>query len=218
MSGSVSTLAERILDELAEHGVPLDDDDLAASLGVVRQAVNQACRQLAKRELVVRDVGAAGKIVNQLRTPRAEPARVSRASVRLVKPPLVPGSGSLLTEDEVKQAVKEHLEAQGYEVKVAWARAQGIDLDATKIGGRVVVEAKGAVALQPQQVNYFLGALGELLQRMTDPAARYGLALPDNKQYRGLVSRLPELAKARLGLVVYFVRRQGAGWEVEEVE
>ena len=45
----------------------------------------------------------------------------------------------------------------------------------------------------PQQVNYFLGAIGELTQRMADPDAVYGLALPDNRQYRGLVDRLHAL-------------------------
>jgi hypothetical protein len=34
-----------------------------------------------------------------------------------------------------------------------------------------------------------IGALGELLQRMTESNAVYGLALPDNAQYRGLVER-----------------------------
>lgn len=42
---------------------------------------------------------------------------------------------------------------------------------------------------------------------MTD--ARYGLALPDHRQYRGLVERLPALARDRLHLVVYFVGRDG---------
>lgn len=68
-----------------------------------------------------------------------------------------------------------------------------------------MLEAKGEVLLQPQQVNYFLGTLGELVQRMDDPDTTYGLALPDNRQYRGLVSRLPSLARDRLGLRVLFV-------------
>src|SRR5207302_9167751 len=93
---------------------------------------------------------------------------------------------------------------------------RGIDIDARKDGSHVVIEAKGAVALQPQQVNYFLGALGELIQRMDDSDARYGLALPDNPQYRGLVSRLPKLAKERLVLAVYFVRREGDRLLVDE--
>lgn len=77
-----------------------------------------------------------------------------------------------------------------------------------------MLEAKGAVARNAQQVNYFLGALGELVQRMDDPSATYGLALPDNRQYRGLVSRLPALAVQRLGLVFYLVARSSDGLRV----
>jgi len=35
----------------------------------------------------------------------------------------------------------------------------------------MLLEAKGSAMNPPQQVNYFLGALGELLQRMSDPEA-----------------------------------------------
>ncbi len=72
-----------------------------------------------------------------------------------------------------------------------------------------MIEAKAEVKLQPQQANYFLGALGELIQRMDDPGANYALALPDNRQYRGLVGRLPEYAVERLGLVVFWVDGDG---------
>lgn len=60
------------------------------------------------------------------------------------------------------------------------------------------------------KVNYFLGALGELVQRMGDPAASYGLALPDHRQYRGLVEQLPSLARERSHLRIWFVRADGA--------
>ena len=63
----------------------------------------------------------------------------------------------------------------------------------------------------PQQLNYFLGALGELLHQMSNPAATYGLALPDSQQYRGLAARLPALAWQRLRLTVLFVSRGDAG-------
>jgi len=46
--------------------------------------------------------------------------------------------------------------------------------------------------------------LGELVQRIEDPHASYGIALPDNRQYRGLVDRLPALAKERLRLAVFW--------------
>ena len=58
-------------------------------------------------------------------------------------------------------------------------------------------------------MNYFLGMLGELVQRMDDAQASYGIALPNNRQYRGLVDRLPALAEERLRLVVFWVSREG---------
>ncbi len=94
---------------------------------------------------------------------------------------------------------------RGYAVTVAWARTRGVDILATRPDSRLVLEAKGEASLQPQQVNYFLGALGELVQRMDVRDTTYGLALPDNRQYRGLVSRLPPFARERLGLRVFFV-------------
>jgi hypothetical protein len=45
---------------------------------------------------------------------------------------------------------------------------------------------------------------------MDDPNARYALALPDNRRYRGLVSRLPRLARHRLQLTILFVGPGGA--------
>lgn len=55
------------------------------------------------------------------------------------------------------------------------------------------------------RVNYFLAILGELLQRMDDPNAKYSIALPDFPQFRRLWNRLPELAKVRTGITALFV-------------
>jgi hypothetical protein len=60
-------------------------------------------------------------------------------------------------------------------------RERGIDILATQDGERWVIEAKGQAARGLQQVNYFLGALGELVQRMDRDEARYGLALPSDQ-------------------------------------
>lgn len=206
----MTTLAERILVSLRSAGVDLDDDELAARLGVVRQAINQAARRLEAQKQLTRYVGSSGKLVNRL----AAGGTPDRLPVQQLAP--APRSSGHLTEDEVKQAVKSYLEARGYEVSVAWGRARGVDIDARCATGRILIEAKGAVSLQPQQVNYFLGALGELVQRMSDDTATYALALPDNSQYRGLVSRLPPLARERLRLVVYFARRVADGFDVTE--
>ena len=60
-------------------------------------------------------------------------------------------------------------------------RVRGIDIDARHPDGRrYLIEAKAEVGKNgPQQVNYFVGMLGELVQRMDDVQASYGIALPD---------------------------------------
>lgn len=58
-------------------------------------------------------------------------------------------------------------------------------------------------------MNYFLNVPGELVQRMDDPDAAYGLAVPNHRQYHGLVDRLPLLARRRLSLDVLFVEKSG---------
>jgi hypothetical protein len=205
----VATIAERILEAI--RYAPLDDDVLAERLGVSqRQSINQAARRLEALGRLRRYIGPDGKIINSLIDENAPPSLAESPSPSLALP------NSLLTEDEVKAAVHDHLAAQGFEVVIAWGRIRGIDIDARHPDGpRYVIEAKAEVALQPQQVNYFIGALGELVQRMDDPNATYGLALPDNRQYRGLVARLPTLARRRLGLVVFWVRRDADGLHVD---
>lgn len=64
------------------------------------------------------------------------------------------------------------------------------------------------------RVNYFLGVLGELLQRMSDPEAKYSIALPDLPQFRRLWDRLPAQAKGRTGISALFVNDSG---RIEEV-
>jgi biotin operon repressor len=212
------TLAGRIVSKLRVEGTPLDDDDLAARLGVVRQAVNQACRRLAASGVLVREVGRDGKLINRLTSTSSPQPLPDRPAPQVRDHPAFQDVTSpYLPQDEVKAAVKGHLEAKGYTVTVAWGRALGADLDAKGPAGRIIIKAKGAVALQPQPANYFIGALGELVQRMGDPDARYALALPDNKQYRNLVAGLPALAWERLRLRVYFVGKTHAGFVVDEL-
>ena len=206
----VATIAERIL--AAIRYSPLDDDVLAKRLGVSqRQAINQAARGLEVQGKLKRVVGPDGKIVNALvdrQINSGPPAGALR--VTSIQP------GGPISEDEVKGAVRDHLKAGGFEVQVAWGRVRGIDIEANHLDGRrYVIEAKAETgASGPQQVNYFLGMLGELLQRMNDPESTYGIALPDNDQYRGLVERLPRLVRERLGLVVFWVARGEAGFAV----
>lgn len=208
----MADMQTRILEALRTARKPLDDDELARVLGVVRQQVNQAARILAERKQTIRYHGRSGKLVNAIndRAALPEPSDSENAEV-------VPADREgRLSEDEVKRAVVDRLKAEGWTVEVAWGRSPGIDIEARRGDERLVIEAKGEVALQPQQHNYFVGALGELVQRLDDPNARYGLALPNHRQYHGLVDRLPEEAKKRLNFVVYWVERGPEGVRVTD--
>ena len=59
------------------------------------------------------------------------------------------------------------------------------------------------------RVNYFLHILGEILQRMNDPNAKYSIAFPDIMQFHNLWNRLPSLAKKRIGISAIFVNQMG---------
>ena len=126
------------------------------------------------------------------------------------------GSSEFLSEDEIKGAVADCLRASGHAVEVKWGHAHGIDIDAKRSNKRIIIEAKGEVALNPQQKNYFVGAFGELVREMDDPDAAHGLALPDNAQYRNLVKKLPALAREKMKLRVFMVSRTVDGFDVIE--
>lgn len=204
----MATLADRVVQVLRAVSHPMDDDELAGGIGVIRQAVNQACRRLEAQGLVRRYVGANSKIVNELVDGTARPASTPTETARPAPSP--PAAGQPISEDEVKAVVRDFLTARGLHVEVRWGRDRGVDITASGPNERWVIEAKGEVFSPQQQGNYFLGALGELIQRMDDPHARYALALPDTPRCRGLVHRLPTLARRRLGLTVFFVHRSGA--------
>ena len=199
-AGQPPTVAQRVIAALREHG-PKNDDQLAALIGADRHHVNQVARALEKGEMLKRSVGPRGKLINVL-------VRDAGAGAK-AEPPAKTQPTQLMAEDTVKRALYAYLEARGCIGRVAWAHAPGIDIDVTGPDGRLIIEAKGEAASNPQQLNYFLGALGELVQRMSDESARYGLAFPDNRQYRRLASRLPTPVWPRLRLVVYLVAADG---------
>jgi len=114
-----------------------------------------------------------------------------------------------LSEDEIKQVLDRWLSSKGWETNVAWGHARGIDIEAMRGSQRWIIEVKGPGSRQPMRVNYFIGILGETLQRMDDPKAKYSIALPDLVQYRGLWGRLPVLAKKRTKISILFVAVDG---------
>jgi hypothetical protein len=115
-----------------------------------------------------------------------------------------------MSEDEVKARVGAWLKTSDWQAEIAWGKRRGTDILAVNGDARWLIEAKGGGSLNAMRVNYFLMILGEILQRMEDPTARYSIALPDMVQFRRLWTRLPQLAKDRLALTALFVASDGS--------
>ena len=179
-----------------------------------QRTTNQACRQLeraGKLRRSLRDDGligsypGAGLYMSSTRRSVKEDARAIAATT----------SGRALQEDEVKARLDDWLIAAGWRTRIAWGKERGVDIEAVgRNGERWLIEVKGCGSRHAMRVNYFLAVLGESLQRMDDPNARYSIALPDMAQYHGLWERLPQLAKERTGLSLLFV---GADGQVREL-
>lgn len=169
--------------------------------------INQACRLMASKGLLSRRLRADGRIGNyrigaEPKAPVISPVSDSARAERVD-----------LSEDDVKRHLSRWLEAAGWAVTVAWGKARGADIVARRANLCWIIEAKGAGSLQPMRVNYFLAILGETLQRMDNPGAKYSIAIPDLAQFRGLWHRLPDLAKQRTGITAVFVSLDG---QIEE--
>lgn len=206
----MSTFREKLI-ALVHDSPGLTDRELTDRLvgkSAGQQAVNQAARSLVSRGHVIRKQHADGKIGNY------PASKDGAATVLPVTPARSAHVASGLSEDDVKRCVKEWLESDGWQVVVRWGRERGTDNEATRDGGCWVIEAKGCGSLNAMRVNYFLGMLGEILQRMDDVAARYSIALPDIQQFRRLWERLPEVAKSRTRITALFVSTDGAVVEV----
>lgn len=202
------TLTQRIL-EAVQKQPGITDRRLAEALfglGTPQQRVNGECLRMAGRGLIDRKNRPDGLIGNFCTGKEVEHLPVAE--------PVAPANGTVFSEDQLKTVLEGWLQAQGWTVEIAWAKTRGIDLHARRGKERWIIEAKGSGSLDAMRVNYFLGVLGETLQRMDDPEAAYSIAVPDVKQFRNLWARLPLLAKQRTKITALFVTRDG---QVEQV-
>lgn len=165
-----------------------------------QQPLNIACRSLEKKGFIARRKRHDGRIGNYptgaVPDPTPDPAGVDAPTDKL-------------TEDELKRALKAWLESDGWDVAVAWGGAHGVDIAARRNKELWLIEVKGRGSRPPMRVNYFLAILGETLQRMSEPQAKYSIALPDLPQFRRLWGRLPALAKERTHISALFVSETG---------
>jgi hypothetical protein len=170
--------------------------------GIHPSQVNQICRHLEAAGRLVRRAREDGRIGNYATD---LPVIEQRAPVGVSQ-----ASADGLSEDQVKAHVKSWLELDGWSVEVAWGKQRGVDLIAKRGAEIWLIEAKGCGSRPEMRVNYFIGMLGELLQRMSLPDARYSIALPDMQQFRRLWDRLPALARERTQITAIFVSTEGA--------
>jgi hypothetical protein len=197
---------ERVLDFVSKFP-GRDDDEIASALKITpRQSVNQICRRMCDEKIIRRERGPRGKIVNFSTgyLPQAGASTVQQSK----------GNSDAMSEDQVKTALKTILERDGWSVKVAWGRARGIDIVALRGAERWVIECKGTGSILPMQNNYFVGVIGELIQRMSDERAKHSIAFPDVPKFRRLWSELPAMVKDRLKLSALLVSEDGTVSEI----
>jgi hypothetical protein len=119
-----------------------------------------------------------------------------------------------ITEDYVKNALKNHFENNNWTCEIAWGTTKGIDILATKNNEHWIIEVKGGGSLTQMRGNYFLAVLGEILQRMENRNTKYSIAFPAMQRYKKLWDNLPQLAKERLNITCFFVDKENNVIEV----
>lgn len=199
----MASFADRLFAEI-QRTPGLSDRELTDILcGIDKHPsqVNQEARLLEGAKRIVRRQRADGVIGNY---PDGAVADVAKP----VKPE-IERTPERLSEDELKEVLDTWLQSQGWSTRIAWRKSRGIDIEAWRGGDRWLIEVKRLGSRDAMRVNYFLCILGETLQRMADADAKYSIALPDIAQFRGLWSRLPELAKSRTTITALFVSPEG---------
>ncbi|MDE3097353.1 MAG: MarR family transcriptional regulator [Chloroflexota bacterium] len=195
----MATLPERILTLITKTPGLTDREIADAMLGTghAQQPVNQACHKLESAKVLARRKRTDGRIGNYPSgfAPTPAPAKGTAS----------PAEHDAFAEDAIKRSLETYLQSKGWSTEIAWGQTHGVDIVAQRDGVRWIIEVKGRGSRPEMRVNYFIGMLGELLQRMSDPDAKYSIALPDMPQFRGLWSRLPALARSRTTITALFV-------------
>ncbi len=119
-----------------------------------------------------------------------------------------------MIESEVVDAFCAYLTVNGWQIQREVKTPTGpVDVVATKGVERLVAEAKGLTADAGLDMNT---AYGQLLNRMTDPGARYAVVAPESSRKAAL--RVPRRVRDLLGIDVYVVTASGAVSQVEAEE
>ncbi len=207
----MATLPQQII-ELLDKTPGMTDREITSALrnsSAPQQPINIAARGLAEKGVVIRKKRHDGLIGNYLSGQTIPAAKPSPA-------PSAKDGKNQLSEDEAKEILRIWLERDGWSTEIAWGRARGIDIEAKRGSERWVIEVKGIGSRSEMRVNYFIGMLGETLQRMGDQTAKYSIAVPDVAQFRGLWLRLPGVAKSRTTITALFISDDGSVEEISD--
>ena len=192
---------ERNIILLLQNSPGLSDRELANAIkghGKSSQYINQKCRGLASKNIILRKKREDGLFGNWLAEESGYPAgHVLNQDV------------DDISEKKIKQVLEIYLTSMGWEPKINWRDNRGVDIEANHGADKWIIEVKGSGIFNPVQTNHFLSVLGETLQRMDDPYCKYSVALPDVHQFRRLWERLPSLVKDRTGITALFVNPTG---------
>lgn len=211
----MTDLQQKILDLIRAKPGLTDRDitDVVLGRSEPQQPVNGAARMLERGGHLRRTKRLDGLIGNYpADLPVAPPVAVDKTPQKGPWP--LPTEPEGQSEDQIKRVLEAWLHASGWQTHIAWAKEHGTDIRAVRGRERWDIEVKGSGSRPEMRVNYFLGILGETLQRMDDVEAKYSIALPDLQQFRRLWERLPSLAKRRTGMTALFVAENGAVNEV----
>jgi hypothetical protein len=170
------------------------------------QYVNQSCRFLASRGVILRRKRADGIIGNWLveeNSPDQRPEGQNSAN-----------EARSLSDKRMKQILEAYLVSLGWKPEIAWGHTHGVDINGLCGSRHWIIEVKGSEPNNLTPVNSFVEMLGQVLQRMDDPACKYSVAFPDLEQYRRLWERLPALAKNKTGITALFVNPAGRVSEI----
>lgn len=193
------TVKQEIMEAVAQFP-GLTDTELEKRYHRSHQTINIACRELvAQGYLERRPNPDKDNLLGNYPSGAAPVIQVRQK----------PTNDGEMDEDTVKSCIKDWLESDGWTVRVAWEQTHGVDIEAVKSDARWLIEVKGPGSRDAMRHNYFLGILGETLQRMSDDRARYSIAFPDMKVYRNLWDRFPKLAKQRTGIDMILVDENG---------
>jgi hypothetical protein len=127
----------------------------------------------------------------------------------------------MLTENDVVQAVRRTLEAEGWQItKLATTRQRGPDIEAIRAGERLVVEAKGETSSlvtskrfslpfnSGQVLTHVSRAVFTAMVAQEDGTARAAVAFPRTPDHLAHISRVENTLR-QLKIRVLWVRPDG---------